>query len=191
MDCFGYQYNKSIQSTCHLISEAAADDVQMFVASKSNLIYKARICIEDFFIFCNKITMMMPVTYNCIFNTQMTISPMGFYPKVWVYVPLFVHCDNSCGCQNAIFDFLHLNDWWLMDGFWSLFWQLEGTVCTHVNSCTATTHDYTMQGDGSQTSENSESLEKIKFKLRWQGALLAILDFMNDGHLELPKMVTT
>ena len=35
-----------------------------------------------------------------------------------------------------------------MDDFCLLFWQLEGTVCIHSNSCTSTIHSPNMQGGG-------------------------------------------
>ena len=56
---------------------------------------------------------------------------------------------------------------WLTDGFSvTVFWKVEGTVRTHVNSRVANVWlPYTVINvwGGLRTSENSESLENFKF----------------------------
>ena len=47
MACVTYQYKSS--DVCHLIVNAAADEVQTFVSDDSNFLYKARIGNEKFF----------------------------------------------------------------------------------------------------------------------------------------------
>ena len=45
--CVAYQYNSF--NICHLIVNAAADEVQTFVSDDSNFLYKVRIGNERFF----------------------------------------------------------------------------------------------------------------------------------------------
>ena len=50
---------------------------------------------------------------------------------------------------------------WLTDGFWSLFWQLEGTVCIHINSRTAEINLWNVQV-GWGTKLNTKKLGKFQ-----------------------------
>ena len=85
---------------------------------------------------------------------------------------------------------------WLTDGFLvTFFGRWKGAVRIHVSHVhTHESRTANMQGGGgcleSQTSENSKSLENLKFALRWQGALSAMLDLTNGSHLE-SKMAAT
>ena len=85
---------------------------------------------------------------------------------------------------------------WLTDGFLvTFFGRWKGAVRIHMSHVhTHESHKANLQGWGggleSQTLENSKSSENLKFTLRWQGALLAMLDLRNGSHLE-SKMTAT
>ena len=89
--------------------------------------------------------------------------------------------------------------WWLVratnvvDGqlFCHLFLKVEGTVHIHINSCAATYMVINMQDGGRVAFQTSVNSEIFKFKLRWQGALMAISDLMNGSHLQLSKMAAS
>ena len=64
---------------------------------------------------------------------------------------------------------------------------------SHVHTCESRTANVQGGGEGGserQTLENSKSSENLKFALRWQGALSAMLDLTNGSHLE-SKMIAT
>ena len=87
---------------------------------------------------------------------------------------------------------------YVVDGrfFVTVFGRWKGAVrihVSHVHTCESRTAN--VQGGGgkgleSRTSENSKSSENLKFTLRWQGALSAMLDLTNGNHLE-SKMAAT
>ena len=79
---------------------------------------------------------------------------------------------------------------WLTDGFLvTFFGRWRGAVHIHVSHVhTHESRTANVPGGGgvseSRTSENSKSSENLKFALRWQGALSAMLDLTNGSHLE-------
>ena len=88
----------------------------------------------------------------------------------------------------------------MVDGrfFGHFFWKVEGSSAhtreshtAHMSHGTANVQGGGERGfSGSRTLENSKRLENLKFTLRWQGALSAILNLTNGSHLE-SKMAAT